>query len=373
MNKTGLVFQAFSALPTYFLRLEIKSKLVLFFEHFPGQSRRFGSDIDPFDSWLHIGGLSDFDFTRISIPPNFKHSLFGTLNSPPFRLGLTASEKASPLLSNDPKPYKSVPSLPLQDFVEALRRVGCSHVRVSSRVSRFAGSLPIDMTHPARANNIWKISHGILTRGITLVRAESGGTAHNVPGMGELGRGFGLVDIVLPARADGIYHLRVVPQLPDALSYAEPNPRAYWNEMDERDIYLETLSKAGRWQFRTDTSNSECTLAGVIVEIWVRAASLDDAESAIKASGLRNWQDLTTGRQTGSKLETLRIRKNQYMEHFSESLDRSRTATAQMGDFDREEATRIIERLYAEIGYVDPCRYPPSGFPYFTLLPLPPE
>ncbi|SPO41759.1 uncharacterized protein PSFLO_07241 [Pseudozyma flocculosa] len=319
-------------------------------------------DLEHYASWQRI---AQSDCFSISIAPGIKQPLLDALaaiqrglSSQHERLMSTADGSSSGGVALW-QPQAVRPSI--QHLVAALESIKCTAVRLQALVSFHTQSKEdlarLDVCD--RLDTIWVFRIYVLTREITLVRSGPDTPAQTLPSLGAFGRGFGLVDLPLSSRSDGVYRLRITQGLSDVLAYreVESGSAILIERIDSECLFDTAIRRAINWQEELE-DNLPCKLSRTIIEAYVEAKTEDEARDALAASRLLNWPRLIQGQETGVPLEVCTVHPTAYRAHFGQALATALGAQRQMGRFDNAEATRILLQLYEEIGYVDPYKFP---------------
>ncbi|EPQ31295.1 uncharacterized protein PFL1_01480 [Pseudozyma flocculosa PF-1] len=362
MQTIELDFCAFTISSDELVRVVEPSSFVGLFDPEDPRTR----DAEPYDAWVYVG---EIDRHCIRVPTEFKQPLCNAINMLP-RGERFKPHPDSMLLScldaswaDSPESGSSWHSdrITAQQLVEALHSAACPRLRVSTSGDD-EPALPLPQPERlVERDTVWIFRTKILTRGITALRAAPGGAAHTFPGFGALGEGFGIVDIPLPSRTDGIYQVRVGQTFLRGIPYVGALPDQTWDDDKVKDVFEQTSHNFSEWFNHIEMWWPACALSGAAVEVFVRAESVESARQAIAASGLLNWHGLVQGRVTGCPLETRTFSRYAYLWHMGRANGLAHDAWESMETFDKAEATRILSRLFEAISYIVPLQSHPSG------------
>ncbi|EPQ31305.1 uncharacterized protein PFL1_01490 [Pseudozyma flocculosa PF-1] len=299
-------------------------------------------DLEEYDKWLFVG---DVDSAELRVPPEFKESLFEAL--PEFMDSdepLTYSQRDTGLVESHDERLNWSPAIVLCQLVDALREIGCDRVRFTT--SDLFPHHFIDRPH---------------------VSAFDTALARTTPSLGSLGRGgFGWLQIPLPGREDGIRELRVSHRLVTALTKTGYyiDPRRFPFDIDDKGIFNEAIGKANSWMAMAGEIPPS-KLYGAELQLSVQAQTVQQARSAVRASGLLNWQGLLEGRLTGCPLDIRTLDRSKYLQYVDHTIASARNDVEALNrNFDPEQADRLVERLWHDLGYDDPHSHPPDSSEY---------
>ncbi|EPQ31297.1 uncharacterized protein PFL1_01482 [Pseudozyma flocculosa PF-1] len=353
-----LHFQAISASPEHLLSTEGSSASV----DLVGDSRPYVyPDLDAFLDWVTVGFCERHDSNSlILVPRAFKEPLFHKL------VALRhPSSRSVEMPTIESEHAQKRPCVTVLEVVYGLQKVGCTHIRIV-----VLGPLPAlvaDMAHPARTDNVWTFRAQVSTRGIPLFRGAST-EGQTVPMLGSLSRGFGIFTFALPSRDDGIFQVRLLPNLVERLGgyQADSHPRDSFRPAQELP---RIAADACRYWRQSLQRQRVCKLSGASIELSVKAVTLQEARAAVKKSGLMQWGPLLDGQLTGHSVECITVPRERYLAHFAAAIERADRAASLIGEHDVQQAIGILERLQQDIGSVDANRWRPMGVPnYFILI-----
>ncbi|EPQ31299.1 uncharacterized protein PFL1_01484 [Pseudozyma flocculosa PF-1] len=225
---------------------------------------------DPYSTWMCIARSEDF---CVHLSQEHERLLAHDLIGASLATMLNLSSDARALASLGLAAARETPSdasITAAQLVEALQTINCPSIRIRAKgrdeIERtLAGSSVLE-----RRDLVWFFRAEVITRGITLLRGPRNSFVHTFPCLGQLGAGFGMVLVPLPARADGIHSVRISTTLTDVLSCLEGAIGRFWCPIEDEMSYNGAIAMAMAWQARI-ARRSACDLYGAAVEVSAQA------------------------------------------------------------------------------------------------------